>query len=478
MRITNSIVALLAEELNNELALCRIDRIRQPAADLLIFDIKGRGENRRLLLSAVAGNARVHFTDCTYESPEQAPMFCMLLRKHISGAVVTSVTQANEDRIIALELLSSDEIGRKQEYTLYVEMMPSSSNIILVDSQGLITDCIRRRDYDAEMYRRVFPGMIYRLPRKPEGFRKSDEAAPELGGSVSAALDAYYSAKERSELFSRTGKELRTAVSSAVKRTARKLEARRNELFATENREEYRRKADLIVSNIYRIKKGDTVLVCEDFYSDYETVSIALDPMLSPQDNAARLYREYNRKKTAAEHLQGLIKEAEEQLDYLKSVCQELEMAISSAELDEIRSELISTGYLKKSRGKKRKSSRAAPIKYKTDSGFDILVGKSNLQNEEITFKTAVRNDLWFHAKDYHGSHVVLLCAGFEPDDESVYKAAELAAVHSEAKGGCAVDYTPVRNVKKRRNGMPGQVTYTDYKTLIIKDTDNLSDYH
>ena len=464
----------LVSKLNIELGECltgrRIDKIQQPAKDLLVFSIRGRGENMKLLLSAVAGSARVHLTECSYETPKEAPMFCMLLRKHIQGAEIVSVSQPGEDRLLAFELSNFDEIGRSAAYTLYVEMMPSSSNIILVGEDGIIIDCIRRRDYDAAMYRRVFPGMIYRLPQKPEGFKPKESAEAEYSGSVSEYLDNYYSEKERRELAQRSSKELRTSINSAVKRTKRKLEARRNELYATENREDYRRKADLIVANIYRIKKGDKSLSCEDFYADNSQLTIELDPLKSPQDNAAKLYREYNRKKTAAEHLSKLIGEAEMQLDYLESAASELERAYTASDINEIRQELISTGYIraKKTQGKPKKEKAAAPIAYKYE-GYDILVGRNNLQNDELTFKTANRNDIWLHAKDAHGSHVILRCAPAEPGEDIILYAATLAAQHSQAKGMCAVDYTKVRYVKKRPGGMPGQVIYTDYKTLIIK---------
>lgn len=469
MRITNEVVFILAEELNRDLTGCRIDKIRQPAKDLLIFDIRSQDNNRRLLLSAVPGSSRVHFTDYNYESPEQAPMFCMLLRKHISGAVITSVYQVNKDRVIALELFNIDEIGRKQDYILYIEMMPSSSNIILVDNQGLIIDCVRRRDYDSQMYRRIFPGMIYRFPQMPAGYKTINENIV-FEGSISNELDSYYSAKERADLFSRTGKELRTSINNAIKRTKKKIEARQNELFATENREEYRHNADLIVSNIYRIHKGDTVLHCEDFYSDNKPVEIILDPLLSPQSNAAKLYKEYNKKKTASEYLTGLIYEARQQLDYLLSVQSELDIALSSSDLTEIINELISTGYIKSKKNQKQKTQKSNPLMYKSEEGYEILVGKNNIQNEELTFKTAKGNDLWFHAKDYHGSHVVLICGNEKPDERTIYQAACLAATHSEAKGNCSVDYTKIKNVKKQKHGYPGQVIYSDYKSIFVKN--------
>ena len=471
--IDSALVGALKEELNNELTGRRIDKIQQPAKDLLIFTLRGNEGRSKLLLSAVAGSSRIHFTGCSYESPKEAPMFCMLLRKYISGAEIVNVTQPEKDRIIALELRKFDEIGRNLEYTLYVEMMPSSSNIILAGSDGLIIDCIRRRDYDSAMYRRMYPGMIYHLPRKPEGFIQdhTPNVLTDLNGSVSEYLDGFYSEKERAELFRQKSKELRTSINSAIKRTGKKLEARRNELFATQNREEIRKKADLIVSNIYRIEKGDSMLVCEDFYSDNELISIQLDPLRSPQDNAAKLYKEYNRKKTAAEHLEGLISEAELQLDYLESAAAELDLAVSSTDISDIRNELVSTGYIrdnKKTAEGHKKERTGKPISIDCE-GFEILIGRNNLQNDELTFKTANRNDIWLHAKDEHGSHVILRCAPVEPSEDILIRAAELAALHSKAKGSCAVDYTKVKNVKKRKGGMPGQVIYTDYKTLVIK---------
>lgn len=470
-----SLVTLLAQELDDELKGCRIEQIRQPSKDILIFQVRKQGSSRRLLISGASGKARVHFTEQSYESPAQAPMLCMLLRKHLTGAMIESVTQVNDDRNIALSLICRDEIGRSWNETLYVEMLNRCPNAVLVGEDRLIVDCLYRRDYEPELYRRVFPGMIYRTPKKPDAFRRAESAdfrLPEGISTVSEYLDAYYSAKEKSELYARKSRELRTSINSAIKRISKKLGSQRNELEASRGREEIRRKADLITANIWKIKKGDSVLCCEDFYEDScPDVTIELEPLKSPQDCAAALYKDYNRKKKAEEYLTALIAKAEDQLEYLSSTLSFLSDARSDSEIDAIRQELTETGFIKRSGSKKQKPQQTKPLSFDSPSGLEILVGRNNRENDELTFRLARKSDIWFHVKNFHGSHVILKTLGTEPDEADIEEAARYAFLYSEASdnGSAAVDYCPVRNVRKPAGSLPGKVIFTDYNTMIVK---------
>lgn len=505
MSINSEYIAAVVSELRGKLTGGRVDKVQQPSKELILLTVRTKGVSYKLLLSASTSCARVHITDAEYENPPEPPMFCMLLRKHILGSAVSAVDQPQGDRIVCFTLFSSDELGRDAEKKLYVEMIPGRMNIILVGADGTITDCIFRRDYEPDLYRRVFPGMLYRLPKKPEGFKPSsvsdalDGSAENSTGkavfvgsefeSVSAFLDAYYSDREKKELYHRKTKELRSSLISARKRIEKKLSAQRVELLSAALREQIRRNADLITANIYRIRRGDDVLICEDFYEEgCPKKEIPLDPQLTPQGNASRLYKEYNRKKTAEEHLSGLIDKAEQQLNYIGSALFELDLASTDAEIEGIREELTRSGVIrsrlenkkslsgKNSKNKKKKRSALDYISSFTDNGLDILAGRNNLQNEELTFLIARKTDLWFHVKDFHGSHVILRTLGGVPEASDILQAAKMAVRYSQAGmentsfsgGKVAVDYTEIRYVKKRSGTLPGNVTYTNQTTVYV----------
>jgi predicted ribosome quality control (RQC) complex YloA/Tae2 family protein len=301
------------------------------------------------------------------------------------------------------------------------------------------------------------------------------EACP----GFSELLDAFYSKKDRAESLRRKGRDLAHTVRTARNRTARKLDARRQELAKTAGREELRRNADLITANIYRMKKGDGTLVCEDFYTDGSPqTEIGLDPLKTPQQNAAALYREYNKLKTAESCLGNLIKENEKQLDYLNSVLDEIDRAESEKDLADIRRELNASGIIKKRRqgGKQEKFRPQGPLRFLSSDGFEILVGRSNAMNDELTVRTARRTDYWLHAQKIHGSHVLIRCSDEMPPERTIGEAAGLAVYYSQARAGgkAAVDYCMARFVKKPSGALPGFVVYTDYKTVVAEGNEAL----
>ena len=163
-------ISILCEELKEALVGARIDKIRQPAKDVVLLDFRSRSIAQRLLLSASPGKARAHLTEMSYENPSEPTLFCTLLRKHLSGAVLTDIAQPGGDRVLSFSFSAFDDLGRETPETLVVEMIPGKTNIILIGSDGLIVDCAYRRDYEADLYRHLAPGMIYRFPLQPEGF--------------------------------------------------------------------------------------------------------------------------------------------------------------------------------------------------------------------------------------------------------------------------------------------------------------------
>ena len=291
--------------------------------------------------------------------------------------------------------------------------------------------------------------------------------------SFSELLDAYYSKRELLERRRRRARELSHSVKTARDRIQRKLVCRLEELERTYGREEIRKNAELLTANMYRVKRGDSSVTVEDYYTDgCPSVEIKLDILKTPQQNAAAMFKEYNKLKTAEIHLTALVAEGEKQLDYLNSVLDELERAETERDLAEIRRELLETGYLKKQKGAKPdKSKKQGPMRFISSDGYEILVGRSNSQNDELTTKTARRTDIWLHTKSVHGSHVIISCEGREPPERTIAEAASIAAYYSQGREGgkTAVDYTAVRFVRKPSGSMPGKVVYTDYRTVMAE---------
>ena len=221
------------------------------------------------------------------------------------------------------------------------------------------------------------------------------------------------------------------------------------------------------------LKKGDRVLECEDYYDNGKPVKVELDPLLDGPSNAALYYKKYKKLKNAEKYLNEQIILAENEKKYLESVLYEIDKAETSDELSAIKAELVSSGYIRqdrKSANHKKAQNKTARIeKIRTASGFDIYIGKNNIQNDELR-SLGRKSDLWFHVKDYHGSHVLLCTYGMEPSEKDILEAAKAAAEHSEISGQNAlVDFTQLKYVKKPSGAKPGFVTYTNQKTLVIQ---------
>ena len=264
---------------------------------------------------------------------------------------------------------------------------------------------------------------------------------------------------------------VRKSVTNLCQRLTKKLAIQEKELAATYGRERLRQLGDIVTANIHRITKGQTLMQAEDFYDENMTlIDIPLSPILSPQQNAAKFYKDYTRMKNAEKELTRQMAIAREELDYLQSVREELDRAQTDQELEEIRQELRAGGYLKSDNSKRRiKQSKLPPMRFESTDGYPIYVGRNNRQNDELTFKLARKDDLWLHASKIHGSHVIISCGGTTPPDDTVTQAAQLAAYYSEGGSGqnVSVDVTPVRQVKKVPSAKPGMVIYHSYRTVI-----------
>ena len=289
--------------------------------------------------------------------------------------------------------------------------------------------------------------------------------------SFAALLDYYFEEKDRLEQVRQRAGDLTGLLNNAVARTERKLEIQRASLADSERGEEYKKYGDLITANLYQLSRGMESFKTMDYYSeDCPEIEIKLDPRLSPSSNAQKMYKLYNKCKTAKTVLTEQIKTWEAELEYLETVRGFLERSELESDIAEIRDELYRSGYSSKMRGyKPPRQLKPTPLRFASPSGLAVYVGKNNLQNDHLSHRMAKKEDVWFHTKDIPGSHVILVTEGEEPPSEDYTFAARLAATYSKAKGDrIAVDYTEVRNLKKPGGSKPGFVTYkTNYTAYV-----------
>ena len=558
------------EELRPQLLDLRVDKVQQPSRDQVILLLRG---SRRLLLNAGAGSPRIHFTELLRDNPAEPPMFCMLLRKYLVGGRVESLTQPGMERSAELTLRVTDEFGRESRRTLVLEAIGRRSNLILLDEERRIIDCLRRVDSEMSPERQVLPGLFYELPPTHEKrpFTEGDEAdfrtalaaanperpadaflldtyfglsplvarelvfqaAGDSGKRVyelteaqetalwqavlslrqrvedgdfqpiclyrdgkpaefsylpirqygdlmenremesfSALMDVFYESREREERTRQRGQDLIRSVTSARDRCRRKLAQQRQEFAKCQDRDQLRISGELITANLYRMERGQTKLTAENYYDpDCREITIPLDPLLTPQQNAAKYYKRYTKARTAEKYLTEQMALAERDEAYLESVLEELRQAETEQDFLDIRAELRENGFLKRSGKEKKELKRATkPREFRTSGGWRVLVGRNNRQNDQLTTKTADYRDLWLHTQKIHGSHVILCCQGQAVPEEDLLQAARLAAYFSQAKDSAnvPVDCAAVRYVKKTAGARPGMVTYTNARTLYV----------
>ena len=552
------------DEIRGDATGARVEKIHQPSRDAIIFLLRTEKGRQKLLFAPNPAAPRLHLTTSSPENPDQPPMFCMLLRKHLSGARLAKVEQIPMERCASFYFDCTDEMGYPVQKRLVCELMGRTCNLYLLGPDGRIIDCLRRIGLD-EGKRQALPGLYYQEPdpiakEDPKSFTEEDfarilampgadklsdrlmdalgglspmvcrEAAlfaagdtdarmDELGDAVAeklylffhehlnhpkpyftcgkdgipkyfafcpireygecqeaesftALLDAFYTLRDRNDAMRQKSQTVRKTVTNLCQRIKRKMAIQEKELAATLDRERHRQLGDIVTANIHSIKKGQKILEAEDFYDENMTViQIPLSEVLSPQENAAKFYKDYARMKNAERELTHQLELGAQELSYLQSVLEELNRAQTEQELEEIRQELQAGGYLKRDTGKKKMKQAKLQLKrYESTDGFGIYVGRNNRQNEELTFKLAAKNDIWLHAQKVHGSHVIIASGGKPVPDDTITEAAQLAAYYSEAAQGdnVAVDVTPVKQVKKPAGGKPGMVIYHTYRTVYV----------
>jgi predicted ribosome quality control (RQC) complex YloA/Tae2 family protein len=381
----------------------------------------------------------------------------------LSSAIIKSVSGVSPllSREIAYRACEDDkgvaELTTEDKMALFTEI--SSLKTMLVS--GLVSPSIVLDETGKPMEFSFLPitqyGEALRVIEKPDVF---------------SLLEGFYSERDRALRTRSKAWELFKSIENLIERTARKLNNQREDLKRCADREEIKIKAELITASQYMLEKGKSVYEVFNYYTN-EYVKIEVDPALTPSQNAQKLYKEYHKACKAEDMLIKLIEEGEQDLVYLESVRDMLSRATLEREFAEIKEELISQGFVKPKKTVKKQMKKPAlqPLEFKTSQGLTVLVGRNNIQNDKLTFKTGKRGDVWLHAQKCPGSHVLLLSEGGEVPDDAIVEAAEIAAYYSSAREGTVVtvDYTDVKNIKKPNGAKPGFVVYYTYYSVNVK---------
>ncbi|MCI9381206.1 MAG: fibronectin/fibrinogen-binding protein [Dorea sp.] len=290
--------------------------------------------------------------------------------------------------------------------------------------------------------------------------------------SISQVLKTYYADKNTLTRIRQKSTDLRHVVQTALERNRKKYDLQARQLKDTENRDKYKVYGELINIYGYGLPSGSKELTALNYYTD-TTITIPLDPVLTPQENSQKYFSRYNKQKRTFEALTKLIEETSEDIRYLESISNALDIAMNEADLAQIKEELVQSGYIRRKAAKKKIKLNSRPMHYISADGYHMYVGKNNLQNDELTFSFATGNDWWFHAKDAPGSHVIVKTNGDELPDRTFEEAGRLAAYYSKNRGSdkVEIDYVEKKHVKKPNGAKPGFVVYyTNYSLVIDSD--------
>ena len=562
-------LGFIARELNGALAGARIERVNQPEKDMLLLLLRSSGRNYKLLLSASPSFARAHLTEGQFVNPLNAPMFCMLMRKHLTGGKLIQIRQLNGDRILLMEIEAQDELGVPHPYQMYLEAMGRHSNLKLV-RDGRIIDAIRHVTDDMSRVRQALPGLPFTLPPAQDKIAP-EEATPEnlftkLAGfegrfdkalsmaisglsaiaarelclrvtgstqgefdpahlseiceklaaflnklpalaapmllrgadglaadvfpylylsypadqqqpfdTLSAALDAFYDGRDRRDRMQQRSASLRKLIKTHIERSEKKLALQLEELQNAAHSEEYRVMGELLNAHLYEVPRGVETVTLENYY-DGQPLRIPLDVRLSPAQNAQRYFKRYQKARAAARLAAEQKEKTQRELSILEEALCDLDSCETEEDLADIRRVLRDEGLMKPTateRKKQQKSQRQSlPMRFASPEGIILSVGKNALQNERLTMN-AHGEDIWLHAKDMPGSHVIIHTEGKPVSDSTLLCALRLAAWHSKGRGQAVpVDVTLRKYVKKPSGTPAGFVTFTHQSNYVISVTE------
>ncbi|GFN36345.1 Rqc2 family fibronectin-binding protein [Tepidimicrobium xylanilyticum] len=338
----------------------------------------------------------------------------------------------------------------------------------LYNSFNTIMDKVKRMDYNPLLIRSNFKEnyiAFYALDIGHLGQQKV------YLNSISKVLDEYYIKNDTIDRVNQKAQSIKKSVQTKLERSLNKLAKQKEELLESKNRETYKIYGDLISANLHRLEKGLEEVQLENFYlEDMAKITVPLDKRYSPAENAQRYYKKYSKLKNAYQLLLKQIPETEEEIYYLENILNSIDHCTSVDEIEEIKEELINEGYLKGKPNRNKNETISKPNHYVSSDGFHIFVGKNNKQNDQLTLKTAQKEDLWFHVQKMPGSHVIIKVENKKVPDTTIKEAAMLAAYYSKAKNSTnvPVDYTERKNVKKPRKAKSGMVIYENFNTIFV----------
>ncbi|MBR5134869.1 MAG: NFACT family protein, partial [Clostridia bacterium] len=554
MALDGGFISCLAAELRETLKDSRVDKIHQPSREELIVALRSKSGTFKVYMSARVQSPRVHVVTAVPENPASPPMFCMLLRKRLTGGKLVAIRQDGLERVLSFDFDCINELGDPVRLSLICEMTGRHSNIVLVEGEKIV-DAIKRVDFAMSDVRPILPGLSYAPPAPfadrlspleydgaaiaaavragkcaelsqallgvtqgfsplvcreiaPQTLRRQQKTTDEMTDdewerlafyvervrttlttgerrvpyllrtpdgvpsafsymlitqfglsavgaeqpSFSALLEAFYSDKDKAERLRARAHDTLKLLVNASSRIERKLSRQREELAASGEREQKRLYGDLLMAQTYAVPVGASSAELINYYDENGgTITIPLDPSMNAAANAQRYYKEYRKAQTAERILAEQIEAGEKELRYLDSVLDALSRAGSLAELAEVRQELVQSGYIRNTDKRRKPPASLGPMKFVSSDGFVIAVGRNNIQNDQLTLKTARGRDVWFHVKEIPGSHTVIFTDGEEPPEQTLREAAILAATHSKAASSSQVpvDYTLIRHVHK-----------------------------
>ena len=523
MAFDGIVVKKITEELQNIIGY-KIDKIYEPDKNTIILGLYGNFTNLALLSCISSTNYRLHLTTHEIKSPKIALNFCMLLRKHIIGYRITNIYMNDLERIIFIELENTENPDKPIIKKLIIELMGKHSNIILTTNNGIIIDSIRHTSTEENSNRDIYPTSKYILPEQskynllenspnskflnlnnltieiseyklntPKDFKLKQidtENSPNIF-SLNYALDDFYYLKESNEIFTSYRNNILSLILATLKKYEKRLINIDEKLSECSEKEKYKLYGELITANLYRINESNISSInLENYYDNNKLIEIPLDKKLSPNNNAKKYFKKYNKLKNASEIVQTQKIETINEIKYIESIVYEIENSKTIEDIQYIYDEINDNDifklknsnkykYLYNKKEKKNKNpknmttnkyAKFNPLKYNID-GYLIYVGRNNKENDYLTNKFARKNDIWFHTKDIHGSHVILKKNPGELIPENIlFEAAKLAATHSKAKdsSNIPVDYCEVKYVKKIPGNKPGLVIYSNNKTIYV----------
>lgn len=525
MKFDGVFIESLINEINQDLHTARIQKITQPSPREFLFTIRSNGKKQTLLISMNKSTPRFHFTENTYEANQTPSSLCLLLRKLFDGGIITKVMQHSFDRIVEFNIEKRNELGDIKTHKIFLFFRERRSNFIVTNDENIIvtalstdsleeveypvipkhplvittdstaiftntstidkangisafTKSLLSNDWRSELQLSIdCPNPILLTVDNKLAFTFLNTASGEKHPTLSNLLDTFYYQTDIQNRLKSSTQNVKKAIEKNAKKLKTKLEKLQNQKSKNENADNLKKNGDLIFMQMQNIKytPGGSSVCVIDYLDTQKEIDIVIDKKISLHENAKLYYKKYSKAKKSIKFIDEQIIETKQKIIYFDQIIFQLETSQSISEINEIIEELQKEKIIKEKYNKSSKKTKLKKTKAQNNylsfefETFTCLVGKTNIQNDTLTFQVANQNDYWFHVKNVPGSHVIL-----KDSDEpyALETAAKLAAHFSKLRGSAKIpiDYTFKKHVKKIPRGNPGFVTYSNYDTIIIDD--------